>query len=66
MNGKKVKEYSLLPDGMGYQYEAVEVMKCLDEGKMESSIVPHSFSIDLINVLDRIRKAAGIVFPGRD
>jgi len=66
MNGKKVKEYSLLPDGMGYQYEAVEVMKCLDEGKMESSIVPHSFSIDLINVLDRIRKAVGIVFPGRD
>ena len=65
MNGKKVKEYSLLPNGMGYQYEAVEVMKCLDEGKMESSIVPHSFSIDLINVLDRIRKAAGIVFPGR-
>ena len=66
MNGKKVKEYSLLPNGMGYQYEAVEVMKCLDEGKMESSIVPHSFSIDLINVLDRIRKAVGIVFPGRD
>ena len=66
MNGKKVKEYSLLPDGMGYQFEAIDVMKCLDEGKMESSIVPHSFSLDLINVLDRIRKAAGIIFPGRD
>jgi len=66
INGKEVKEYSLLPDGMGYQFEAIDVMKCLDEGKMESSIVPHSFSLDLINVLDRIRKAAGIIFPGRD
>jgi hypothetical protein len=50
---------------MGYQFEAMEVMKCLDEGKTESDIVPHSFSRDLMNTLDRIRQAAGIVFSGR-
>jgi predicted dehydrogenase len=66
MNGKENKEYSLLPEGMGYQYEAMEVMKCLDEGKLQSDIVPLSFSLDLMATLDRIRKAAGIVFPGRD
>ena len=66
MNGKENKEYSLLPDGMGYQFEALEVMKCLDEGKLESDVVPLSFSRDLMNTLDRIRKAAGIVFLGRD
>jgi predicted dehydrogenase len=66
MNGKKNKEYSLLPDGMGYQFEATEVMKCLDEGKLQSNIVPHFFSRDLMNTLDRIRQAAGIVYPGRD
>jgi predicted dehydrogenase len=66
MNGKENKEYSLLPDGMGYQFEATEVMNCLDEGKLQSDVVPHSFSRDLINTLDRIRQAAGIVFPGRD
>jgi predicted dehydrogenase len=64
LNGKEIQEYSLLPDGMGYQFEASEVMKCLEEGKLESYIVPHSFSADLMNTLDRIRKAAGIVFPG--
>jgi len=63
MNGKENKEYSLLPDGMGYQFEAIEVMKCLDEGKIESDIVPHSFSLDLMSTLDKIRKSAGIVFP---
>jgi predicted dehydrogenase len=63
LNGKENKEYSLLPDGMGYQFEAMEVMACLEKGKIESDIVPHSFSHDLMNTLDRIRKVAGIVFP---
>jgi len=66
MNGKKDQEYSLLPEGMGYQFEAMEVMRCLDNGKTESDIVPHSFSLILMNTLDRIRNSAGIVFPGRD
>jgi predicted dehydrogenase len=66
LNGKENKEYSLLPDGMGYQFEAIEVMKCLDEGKLQSDVVPHSFSRDLMRTLDRIRMAARIVFPGRD
>jgi predicted dehydrogenase len=63
IKGKKSEKYSLLPEGMGYQYEAAEVMKCLDEGKIESEIVPHSFSRDLIKTLDMIRTAAGIVYP---
>ena len=66
MNGEENIEYSLLPDGMGYHYEAIEVMKCLDEGKLESDIVPHSFTRTLMETLDRIRTAAGITFPGRD
>ena len=65
INGKEPEKYSLLPEGMGYQYEAMEVMKCLDEGKIQSDIVSHSFSSDLMKTLDRIRKAAGIEFPGR-
>jgi len=66
ISGKKERDFSLLPDGMGYQFEAFEIMKCLDEGKLQSDIVPLSFSRDLMSTLDRIRKAAGIEFPGRD
>jgi len=66
LNGEEKREYSLLPDGMGYQFEASEVMKCLENGKYESKIVPLSFSINLMKTLDRIREAAGIAFPGRD
>ena len=66
MHGKEEERYSLSPEAMGYQYEAREVMDCLDKGLLQSNIVPHSFSMSLINTLDRIRKEAGIVFPGRD
>jgi predicted dehydrogenase len=65
MHGKGKQEFIFKPDAMGYHSEAEEVMKCLDEGKVESNIVPFSFSLDLINTLDRIRDAAGIVFPER-
>jgi predicted dehydrogenase len=65
-NGMDPREESLIPEGMGYHFEAAEVMKCLDEGKTESEIVPHSYTLNLMRILDRVRKSAGITFPGRD
>jgi predicted dehydrogenase len=65
-HGMEMQEFEFTPDAMGYHWEAEEVMRCLDDGKSESTVVPHSFSLDLIKTLDRIRDAAGIVFPGRD
>ncbi len=65
-HNSKPEEFNYHPDAMGYHWEAVEVMKCLDEGKTESPVVPLSFSLDLIRTLDRIRKEAGVVFPGRE
>lgn len=62
INGEE-KGITLFFRPTGYQYEATEVMKCLDEGKLESSVVPHEFTLNLMKTLDRIREAAGIVFP---
>jgi predicted dehydrogenase len=62
--GSDDEEFSVMPEGMGYHFEAAEVMKCIDEGKRESDVVPHAFTLDLMRTLDRIRDAAGIVFPG--
>ena len=52
--------------GFGYEREAAHVMKCLDEGRTESDIMPLSFSADMMKVLDWVRKDAGIVFPKHD
>ncbi len=53
-------------EGTGYQYEAAHVMKCLDEGKIESEIMTWQNSLDLIETLDRVRQDAGIFFPRHD
>ncbi len=53
-------------EGAGYQYEAAHVMQCLDEGRIQSEIRSWKDTLDLMELLDRIRIDAGIFFPGRD
>lgn len=64
LKDQEQQEYSFMPEGMGYHYEAAEVMNCIEKGKIESEVVPHSFTIDLMRTLDKIRESAGIRFPG--
>ena len=52
--------------GNGMNYEAVEVMNCLAEGKTESDLMSHNMSRKLISLLDQIRKKCGIVYPDHD
>ena len=51
---------------MGYQFEAIHVMECLDKNLKESPILPLSLSLELMNILDSVRKDAGIIFPNHD
>jgi len=44
--------------GNGYNYEAAEVMDCLDKGLIESPSFPHVFSIELMQVLDEVSRKA--------
>jgi len=53
-------------DGFGYELEAAHVMECLDTGKIESELMPLSFSADLMEIMDRVREDAGIVFSKHD
>ena len=44
--------------GNGYNYEATEVMECLDKGLIESPALSHTFSIELMEVLDEVGRKA--------
>jgi predicted dehydrogenase len=46
----------------GYEYEAEEVMKCIDQGLIESPRLPLDFTSLLMKLLDEIRKNAGISY----
>lgn len=65
-NDKDPRKFEFMPDASGYQYEAEEVMRCMDNNLKESEVVPLSFSTELINTLDRIRKVAGIIYHDRE
>lgn len=65
-NGVQEEIHIEQPKGMGYELEAIHVMECLDKGLAQSPVLPLSASRDLMEILDWVRKDAGIVFPKHD
>jgi predicted dehydrogenase len=49
--------------GRGLQYEVEEVVKCIEQGKIESELFCHRFSMDLMETMDEIRHITGIEYP---
>ena len=48
----------------GYGYQAVEAARCLQEGRLESSVMPLDESLAIMRTLDDLRTQWGVVFPG--
>ncbi|TXN38274.1 Gfo/Idh/MocA family oxidoreductase [Flagellimonas hymeniacidonis] len=61
-NGWK-KTYDLPTIGKGFTYEILETHKCICSGEIESKIWSQNDSISLMEVVDSVRKLAGIEFP---
>jgi predicted dehydrogenase len=55
-------EYRFEYKGFGYEYEAMEVTKCLLEGKKESEKMSLDFSLKLIRILDIIRLQNNLIY----
>ncbi|MCX6168939.1 MAG: Gfo/Idh/MocA family oxidoreductase [Ignavibacteriales bacterium] len=52
--------------GNGYEYEVEEVVRCIQAGKTQSDLMSWDKSIELISMLDAIRKECGIAYPKHD
>ncbi|MGR6322402.1 Gfo/Idh/MocA family oxidoreductase [Micromonospora soli] len=48
--------------GGGYQYEAIEVQRCLAAGLSESPLVPHAATLEVMALLDDIRARIGLSY----
>lgn len=53
-----------IENGLGYQFEAMEVMNCLRKGKSESDIMPLQTTLENMQLLDTIRDQWGLKYPG--
>ena len=50
-------------EGNGYNYEIVEVMRCLRESKLESEVMPLDETIEIMQTLDQIRAQCNLKYP---
>lgn len=50
----------------GFEYEIREVVHCLRTGKVESDLMPLSFSLLMAEVSDEIKRQGNIVYPADD
>lgn len=49
--------------GMGFEYEILEVMRCVRKGLIESPEMPHAQSLATMAMMDKIRAAIGLRYP---
>jgi predicted dehydrogenase len=49
--------------GGGYQHEAAEVQRCLRAGELDSPLVPHAATLEVMSILDAVRAQVGVVYP---
>jgi predicted dehydrogenase len=48
--------------GWGYHHEATEVQRCLRAGLLESPLVPHTTTLEVMGLLDTVRAEIGVTF----
>jgi len=64
LKGGGARRLSLPCEGNGYAHEALEVMRCLREGLVESPIMPLDESVAILETMDELRRQWGLRFPG--
>jgi predicted dehydrogenase len=66
LEGKKPQELKIPYRGKGYVHEIEEVHRCLRDGRSESKVMPLDETLELMNIMDRLRSDWGVVYPGED
>jgi predicted dehydrogenase len=61
--GKEPETFDHSFEGRGYQFEAIEVQRCLAYNFPESPLVPHTTTLQIMTLLDTIRAEIGVVYP---
>ncbi|WP_112246209.1 Gfo/Idh/MocA family protein [Kribbella monticola] len=52
--------------GLGYHYEAAEVMRSMRAGLVECPALPHAATVEILELLDETRRQIGVSYPGDD
>jgi len=62
-NDQLLAHYDVPEQINGYEYEFMEAVRCIEEGKTESDSMPAAESIYVMELMDALRKQWGLVYP---
>ena len=62
-NDQLLAHYDVPEQINGYEYEFIEAVRCIEEGKIESDSMPAADSIYVMELMDALRKDWGLVYP---
>jgi len=62
LNSGETTRYSFPHSGNGFEFQLEEVAHCLQQGKKECDLMPHSLSLLMAQVSDEIRKQGGVQY----
>jgi predicted dehydrogenase len=51
-------------ESLGFEYEIREVMACLDQGLLECPAMPHARTVEVMEVMDKLRRQWSLHYPG--
>ncbi|MEA4908705.1 MAG: Gfo/Idh/MocA family oxidoreductase [Anaerolineaceae bacterium] len=64
LKNKPDEELDVSFEGNGYQFEALHVMECLRQGKLESEIMSLDETLSIMRTMDQLRQQMGVFYPG--
>ena len=62
-NDQLLAHYDIVELVNGYEYEFMEAVRCIEEGKTESDSMPAAESIFVMELMDALRRQWGLVYP---
>lgn len=58
-----IREIAVPEQISGYEYEILETISCIREGKLECPSMPHEESIKIMRIMDELRETWGVKYP---
>lgn len=55
-------EYPCRWEGRGFQFEVDEMIQCLNSGTIESTLMPHELSMQVMEIMDEVREQVNVKY----
>lgn len=62
-DGKVIREEPIPPQINGYEYEVLAAIEAMAAGKIESDLMPHAETLEIMRQMDALREAWGVKYP---